>query len=41
VTWYTLIGFGVIHTAFVRSAGVTPTNFGLTHQEQPTPGPGQ
>jgi energy-coupling factor transport system permease protein len=38
--WYTLIAVGVIHTAFVRSAGVTPTNFGLTHQEA-TPESGQ
>jgi energy-coupling factor transport system permease protein len=35
VVWYTLIAAGVIHTAFVRSAGLTPTNFGLSHQEQP------
>jgi energy-coupling factor transport system permease protein len=35
-TWYALIATGVIHTAFVRSAGVTPTNFGLVHQD-PTP----
>jgi energy-coupling factor transport system permease protein len=41
ITWYTLIAAGVIHTAFVRSAGVTPTNFGLTHQDQPATGPGQ